>query len=171
MTLVRTSVAFLAALALVVTGCAQWERMGRKEQTGTAVGAGAGAVVGGAIGEGTGGTLLGAAIGGVAGALVGREIGRYLDDRDQREMQQSAQNALETDERVAWQNPETGNQGTITPTRSFEGPEGRLCREYVQTVFIEGQEQQVHGTACRQADGTWQVVSAPPPPGTPPPVR
>jgi hypothetical protein len=35
---------------------------------------------------------------------------------------------------------------------------GRSCREYQSTAVIGGLAQSVHGTACLQSDGTWQVV-------------
>ena len=33
------------------------------------------------------------------------------------------------------------------------------CREYTKSVTIGGNEEEVYGTACRQADGTWEIVS------------
>ena len=33
------------------------------------------------------------------------------------------------------------------------------CREYTTTTVIDGTEQKSHGTACRQADGTWRIVN------------
>ena len=33
------------------------------------------------------------------------------------------------------------------------------CREYTTTTVIDGIEQKSHGTACRQADGTWRIVN------------
>ncbi|HLN26020.1 MAG TPA: hypothetical protein VK558_18780 [Patescibacteria group bacterium] len=33
------------------------------------------------------------------------------------------------------------------------------CREYQSTVTIGGAVQRTHGTACRQADGTWRIVN------------
>ena len=79
----------LKLLVLVATltafGCAS---MGEKEQTGTAVGAGTGAVLGGVLGAATGkhnqrekaavGALAGAAIGG----LVGNRVGAYMDKQE-----------------------------------------------------------------------------------------
>ena len=32
-------------------------------------------------------------------------------------------------------------------------------REYTTTTVIDGIEQKSHGTACRQADGTWRIVN------------
>lgn len=33
------------------------------------------------------------------------------------------------------------------------------CREYTTTVVIDGVEQQAYGTACRQDDGSWQIIN------------
>ena len=49
----------------------------------------------------------------------------------------------------------------LKPARRNHLPadEGQYCREYTQTVYISGQKQQAYGNACRQPDGSWQVVS------------
>ena len=42
------------------------------------------------------------------------------------------------------------------------------CREFQTTITIDGREQPGYGTACRQSDGSWKIVSMnptiPPPP-------
>jgi hypothetical protein len=35
---------------------------------------------------------------------------------------------------------------------------GQQCREYQSTTTINGQPQQIVGTACLQPDGTWRIV-------------
>ena len=37
--------------------------------------------------------------------------------------------------------------------------EGRICRDYRTAATIEGRQQQLYGTACREPDGSWQRVS------------
>ena len=76
----------LIGMAVVVClGCAS---MGEKEQTGTAIGAGTGAVVGGVIGAATGSknqrekAAAGAAAGAVIGGLLGNRIGAYMDKQE-----------------------------------------------------------------------------------------
>ena len=76
----------LVGMAVVVCiGCAS---MGEKEQTGTAIGAGTGAVVGGVIGAATGSknqrekAAAGAAAGAVIGGLLGNRIGAYMDKQE-----------------------------------------------------------------------------------------
>ena len=36
-------------------------------------------------------------------------------------------------------------------------PSGQTCREFDTPVMINGREQQAHGTACLQPDGSWKV--------------
>jgi surface antigen len=70
-----------------------------------------------------------------------------------------AQLSLETSKTgqgKTWQNPDSGNSGTITPTRTYQESDGTTCREYRHDVVIGDEKEQVTGTACRQADGTWK---------------
>jgi hypothetical protein len=46
--------------------------------------------------------------------------------------------------------PASASQGTA--------PAGQTCREYRTTATIDGKAQEIHGTACRQPDGTWQFL-------------
>jgi len=43
---------------------------------------------------------------------------------------------------------------------TFVTEDGRTCRHYQQRVMIDGQEQTVMGTACKTADGSWQVQNS-----------
>ena len=47
------------------------------------------------------------------------------------------------------------------PTAPLAGPRaesGANCREYQATVNVGGEPQEMTGTACLQADGTWRIV-------------
>lgn len=150
-------VTVLTAFALL-SACAY--PVGPRESTGTLLGAGAGAVIGSQFGGGTG-RVVGAAIGTLAGALIGQDIGRTLDRADRQYMQSTTQQTLETapiGKTSTWVNPDTGNSGAVTPTSTYKNQDGRYCREYQQTVTVAGKQQQAYGTACRQPDGTWQIV-------------
>jgi hypothetical protein len=57
-----------------------------------------------------------------------------------------------------WVNPD-GTSGTVAPLRTFENAQGQPCREFQQTIVIGGRPEQGYGTACRQPDGTWRIVS------------
>ena len=145
-------------LAATFYGCAT--TMGPKETGGTVVGGVGGAIIGSQVGGGTG-KLVGVAIGTLAGALIGQEVGRSLDRADRVAMENSTHQALEYNQShhsSTWRNPDTGHSGTTTPIRTYKEPDGRYCREYTQTVLIEGEQHKAYGTACRRPDGNWEIV-------------
>jgi surface antigen len=76
---------------------------------------------------------------------------------------EAAQRALETTpsgQSVAWRNPDNGHAGTVTPTRTYQTAQGSYCREFQQTVTIDGKQERAYGTACRQPDGSWRTVQS-----------
>ena len=134
---------------------------GQKQQVGTLLGGVAGAVAGAQFGSGKG-QLAATATGALLGALVGSEVGKSLDRADRLAMQQASQRTLEDDPTGTtgqWRNPDSGNSGTITPTRTFQKTDGQYCREYQQTITVGGQVEEAYGTACRKPDGAWEIVS------------
>lgn len=149
--------ALLAALAL--GAC---DSLGGPKQTGGAlVGAGTGALIGSQIGHGD--TRLAAvAIGTLLGGFAGSEVGKSLDRADRVEMAQTTNNTLETyptGQQAEWRNPDSGHYGTVTPTRTYQQSDGTYCREFQQTVYVDGRMQDAHGTACREPDGSWRITS------------
>jgi len=141
-----------------VTSCTQ--NFGPKEGAGTMLGAVGGGLAGAQIGKGSG-RLWAVGIGTLAGALFGREIGLSLDRADRAYMERTAQQSLERNrayQQSTWRNPDTGNSGSFTPVRTYYSQNSQPCREYQQTVTIGGRSEQVYGTACRQADGSWKIV-------------
>ncbi len=124
---------------------------------GAATGAAAGGLIGAAAGGGTEGIIGGVLLGG----LLGGAVGDALDQRDRELAYQSNQAALENyqvGQTSTWTNPDTGNSGTTTPTRTYQDSGGQYCREYQQTITVGGETEQAYGTACRQPDGSWQIV-------------
>ncbi len=155
-----TRYAIVAVLAVALAGCAGDGR-GPKETGGALIGAGLGALAGSQIGRGFG-RLAVVSVGTLAGAYIGGEVGKSLDRADRLAMQRSAQTALEhnrTGEEARWRNPDSGNEGTITPTRTYELASGGHCREYQQTVTIDGKLETAFGTVCRQPDGSWKIAN------------
>lgn len=151
------AVVMVSALILT-TGC---ESSGEKETMGTILGAAAGGLLGAQFGSGTG-QLVATGVGVFAGSQLGRSVGKSLDKVDRQKRAIAQQNALETaraGETTTWQNPESGNQGAITPTRTYQNSTGQYCREYNQTITIGGKTEEAFGTACRKPDGSWQIVS------------
>lgn len=129
--------------SLLTTGCAT------KRGQGTAVGAIAGGALGGVVG-GDVGLVVGAA----AGGALGYTAGRAMEEEDRRRMAYS----LEQNQPVEWSNPQTGYEYRVEPvdTRYMRG---RECREFRLLADVEGRPDEVHGTACRQPDGRWEVLS------------
>ncbi len=133
---------------------------GHKQAAGTGIGALAGGLLGAQFGKGTG-QLVAAGLGAVAGGFIGSSIGKSLDEHDKMMAERTSQKALESTpsgSQVEWNNPDSGNSGTITPTKTYKLDDGRYCREYNQTVNIGGKQEKAYGKACRQPDGTWQIV-------------
>ena len=49
-------------------------------------------------------------------------------------------------------------EGYIIPTYEFKRYD-EYCRNFTQVVKIDGKSQTIHGSACKQVDGTWRMVS------------
>lgn len=148
-----------AAIALATAACAQNGQYGTKQTVGALGGAALGGWAGSTIGSGKG-KLAATAAGALIGALVGSEIGRTMDEVDRQRAQQAYTRATTAPvgQTITWSNPETGNYGTVTPTR--EGTRqatGEYCREFQQTVTVGGKQEQAYGVACRKPDGSWEV--------------
>jgi len=134
------------------------------ESTGpkTAVGGLGGAAAGGLLAAALGGKGPGIAAGTILGALIGGTIGDRLDAADREKANAAASRALEavpSGQSVAWQNPDSGNTGAVTPVRTYQTSTGQYCREYTQTITIGGEKHKSYGTACREADGSWKIVN------------
>lgn len=138
-------------LSLALPGCAA---QGPREESGMVIGG----LLGGILGAQTGdrhlrpvaiiaGTLIGASIGG--------SIGSYMDETDRIRAGQTLE-SVRTGVSSTWRNPDSGVQYQMTPTNTYETAQGP-CREYTMEALIGGKREQVYGTACRQADGSWKI--------------
>jgi len=148
--------AVVALAASLFAGCETIQGQNK-----TTIGGLGGGAMGGllAAAAGGGGTAIAASV--IGGALLGGLAGNLLDERDKRMANDAAQRAFETapaGKAVAWTNPDSGHAGTVTPVRTFES-NGGYCREFQQTVTIGGNPESSFGTACRQPDGSWRIVS------------
>ncbi len=155
--------AAIAAAGLTLAACAGDPESGRgpKENTGTLLGALGGAAIGSAFGGGAAGHIAGALIGAGAGALIGNRIGAALDDEDKKRAYEAEMNALERGESgapVGWRNPDSGRYGSVVPGPAYVA-NGRNCRAYTETIYIDGRPETARGTACRNPDGTWTPLS------------
>ncbi len=144
-------------IASLLAACSP--NMGRKETIGTVGGGAAGAIVGAQMGGGKG-QLVAIAAGTLLGVLLGGEIGRQLDDADRAAANRAYQQAQTAPigQNIAWNNPDSGNTGAVTPVRDGTSAGGEYCREFQQTVNIGGRNEQAYGVACQQPDGSWRMV-------------
>jgi len=133
---------------------------GTKETIGTLGGAAIGGLLGSQIGGGSG-RLAATAVGALLGAYAGNSLGKSLDRADKAHAAQAQQQAYNApmQQPVAWNNPKSGNSGSITPVREGQNTvTGEYCREYETKINVGGKSETAHGTACRQADGTWRII-------------
>jgi surface antigen len=134
--------------------------MGKKETIGSVAGAIGGGLLGSQVGGGSG-QLWAAGVGTLLGAWVGNEIGSSLDKADLAYARAAEQQAYSAPvgQAISWNNPQSGNRGTVTPIRDGSTASGDYCREYEQTIYVDGRSETGVGVACRRADGKWEVVS------------
>jgi surface antigen len=148
------------ALAAMTAACAQnGGQYGTKRVVGGLGGAALGGWAGSTIGGGTG-QLAATAAGVLIGALVGSEIGRTMDELDEQKAERAYTQATTAPvgQTISWSNPNTGNYGTVTPTREgTKQASGEYCREFQQTVVIGGKQEEAYGVACRKPDGQWEI--------------
>ena len=158
------TLALLAVLAVIsvgsLTGCTRPDGSMSRETVGSVVGAIGGAFLGAEVGL-AGSPALGASVGTFVGTTVGREIGKGMDQRDIEKMYEAQQEAYAAPigETIYWENPETENHGSFTATRQGETISGQYCREFEQTITVDGEKEMAYGTACQQPDGSWQVIN------------
>ena len=145
----------------VLTLAACTSKAGPKETVGTLLGAAAGGLAGAQVGKGRG-RLVATGVGTFLGAMIGNEIGKSLDRADRLAMQRTTQRTLESapvGKTSTWENPDSGNYGSVTPQKTWQQDDGTYCREFTQTITVGGRTEEAYGTACRQPDGTWKIVS------------
>ncbi|MEC9347340.1 MAG: RT0821/Lpp0805 family surface protein [Pseudomonadota bacterium] len=163
-TIMRSRPARLAAVLLIgtslVTGACT--NSDGSQANKTTVGAAGGAAAGGLLAAALGGKTAAVVAGTLIGGLFGGAVGASLDQRDRELAHQTASRSLETAQTgttTTWKNPDSGHEGTFTPTKTYQRNDGQYCREYQQTVVVGGEEQKAYGTACRQPDGQWKIIS------------
>ncbi len=142
----------LILCCITLTGCQNMS----KSDVGTMTGAVAGGLIGSTIGQGRG-QVMAIAAGAAAGALIGNAVGKSMDDQDRMKMAQ----ALESNnvgKPAYWNNSNTGARYKVTPVKNVTVNNNKYCREYQTVATINGQQQKMYGTACRQPDGSWKVV-------------
>jgi len=125
-----------------------------QEQSGMVIGGLLGGVVGSQFGHGSGRTAA-VILGTLTGVAVGGAVGRSMAERDRYLTAQTLE-TVRTGVFSQWVNPDTGHRYTVVPIRTYGSDDGP-CREYQVNAVIGGRTEQMVGTACRQADGSWRA--------------
>lgn len=148
---------FIALVVLLcsisIVGCANMS----KQDAGTIAGGVAGGLIGSTVGQGSG-QVLAIAAGTLAGAYIGNMVGKSMDETDRLRMNRALENNS-IGQPAYWHNEKTGASYQVVPVKNVAIDGNDYCREYRTTADIAGKKQQIYGTACRQPDGTWQVVN------------
>ena len=96
----------------------------------------------------------------VIGGIAGNAIGRQLEATDRQRAASAEYRALEygrSGTAIAWKSTKTPTSGAIVPGKPYK--QGSVfCRTYTHTLHLGGPPETLHGTACRQADGTWHAA-------------
>ena len=148
----------LIVMSALLFGCANG---GPKQTAGTYIGAASGAIIGSQIGGGTG-QFAAIALGTLIGSQLGAHIGSSMDEKDKQLASNTVVSALETKPdniKSTWRNPNNQHHGDVVVVRTVEKA-NKVCRDYAQTVYIDGKQETVRGRACRNiADtrGAWFV--------------
>jgi surface antigen len=141
-------VLFILFFTLLVQSCAS------RKEAGALAGAVTGAAVGSSIGKGSG-RALAIFFGAILGSELGRAIGEYMDAEDRSRTAYILEHN-KTNEISSWRNPDTANYYKVKPIRTDQSNSGP-CREFIVDAEIAGENQQLYGYACRQADGSWKM--------------
>lgn len=139
-------------LATGVVGCTTTPT---QENQGMVIGGILGGVLGSQVGDGDS-RIITAAVGTLIGAIAGSAIGKRLDEADRLKTGHTLE-TVRTGVSSEWKNPDTGYDYTVTPTRTYSADSGTPCREFSMKSEIGGKSEEVYGTACRQADGSWKI--------------
>ncbi len=139
----------LVIFSLILASC-------NRAELGTTIGGLGGAAIGGQIGDKSH-RSRNAIIGAFAGAVIGYIVGNEMDKYDRQKLNQTFEK-VPSNKKVEWVNPDTHNKYEVTPEPAYTSNDGRVCRDaYIQAV-INGEYKQVKTTACRNDDGTWQII-------------
>ena len=145
----RTIAPVIMAAALVA-GC---QSAGTGQTVGTVGGAVAGGLVGAQFGGGSG-QLVATGVGTLLGAWAGSELGSQFDQQEHYHPGTGGQQSFLNGQPQNLSGPT--HLGAVPPAGQTFYQNGRECRSFSQT----GQSQGVSGVACRNPDGTWQVVNS-----------
>jgi hypothetical protein len=79
------------------------------------------------------------------------------DQQRKHEQAQIAATSAPIGETIVWSDGSAS--GSVTATREGTTTSGRYCREFQHEVTVGGRRERAYGVACRQPDGSWEIVS------------
>ncbi len=148
----------LCFTALLFVGC---NDQITQQDMGRLLGAAAGGAIGAQIGpRGSNEKVVAIIAGTLIGAWAGDQLASKLGEEDAQRARQAETAAYDAPmgQTVRWDNQQSGRYGSVTPVREGRDNAGNYCREFHETVFIDGKEETAYGTACKDAYGNWQIV-------------
>ena len=93
--------------------------------------------------------LSGAGDSGAYGQLTDYDV-----DLAARSLQETLESAGDGETR-SWRNYMSGNEGAITPTRTYVSEGGYFCRDYRERLTVGGDRSEFSHMACRDEAGRW----------------
>lgn len=105
-------------------------------------------------------TAFGTLLGGYHQTKIGKSL--VLSDRSIAEA--AARKGLETlpdGELTRWSNAANGHSGTFRPVNSYYADDRFRCRDFIQSITIDGRTGRAYGTACLDDSGVWRIVEVP----------
>ena len=118
------------------------------------LGAAIGGLIGSKIGDGKG-QMAATAAGTLIGYMLAGKLMDYMDNSDRQRTYQTLE-SVQNNQTVAWQNPNTLADYEVTPVNAYKVND-QDCREYITRATIDDHSEEIRGTACRQANGNWQI--------------
>ena len=103
------------------------------------------------------GTAVGAILGGVLGASIGKNLNcedrSYAVDASYRGFEAGRPNS-----RYDWRSPRGDTYGYLQVGNYYQDRARGRCATYTQEIYVRGRPETARGRACRQPDGTWQMI-------------
>lgn len=100
---------------------------------------------------------------GLAGCTGSQSLAESpLTDEDRALIEEVTVQSLESGqlgEAMNWRNAESDHGGNVTPLLDYSNETGKHCRNFQQTVAIDGRTTLAYDSACRQADGSWASIN------------
>ncbi len=149
MSLKFLSVTVIIITAMLLSSC-------NKAELGSTIGGLSGAAIGGQLGDRKH-RGRNAILGAFAGTLIGYIVGNEMDKYDKQRLNQTFETS-QSYKKVKWVNPDTHNNYEVTPEPAYSGRNGNPCRDAYIEAVIDGEYKQVKTTACRNNNGTWEII-------------